>query len=169
MENQKEALWSNNKTKLIVIKSNGNSGKTTTIWMTLFELVNQGAKIISLRHVDSTTTFALPSSIPPAGQRFDFVAELEWLKLRIVLLSHGDLPSVVQKELDAILLTNPDFVICASRSQYRTNSTWELFKTRYTNIYYRRVCFWSEFSDHSNNQITVKEPTVDAIVKYIKP
>ena len=61
MENQKEALWSNNKTKLIVIKSNGNSGKTTTIWMTLFELVNQGAKIISLRHVDSTTTFALPS------------------------------------------------------------------------------------------------------------
>ena len=169
MENQKEALWSNNKTKLIVIKSNGNSGKTTTIWMTLFELVNQGAKIISLRHVDSTTTFALPSSILPSGQRLYFVADLFWLNLRIVLLSHGDLPSVVQKELDAILLTNPDFVICASSSQWRTNSTWELFKMRYTNIHFNRICLWSEYSAHQKDELVVKGPTVNAIIRYIKP
>lgn len=169
MENINNAQWSNNKTKLIVIKSKGNSGKTTTIWMTLFELVNQGAKIINLRHVDSYVTFTLPASIPPAGQRFDFVAELEWYRLRIVLLSHGDLASVVQKELDAILQTNPDFVICAARSQWRTNSTWELFETRYTNIHFNRICLWSEFSNHKADEFAVKDPTVTAIVKYIKP
>lgn len=163
------AQWSNNKTKLIVIKSKENSGKTTTIWMTLFELVNQGAKIISLRDVDSTTTFALPSSIPPAGQRFDFVAELEWYNLRIVLLSHGDLPTVVEKELDAILQTNPDYIVCASRSQWRTNSTWELFEGKYTNIHFNRICLWSEYSNHKQDELTVKNPTITAIVKYIKP
>ena len=163
-----KSLWGNDKTKLIVVKSNGNSGKTTTLWMTLFELVDRGAIVKQLCYLDKTS-FVLPSSLPPENQRYDFIAELEWFKLRIVLFSYGDTASVVKNELDAILLTNPDYLICTSRSQYRTNSTWELFKTRYTNIYYRRVCFWSEFSDHSNDQITVKEPTVDAIVKYIKP
>jgi len=163
-----KSLWGNDKTKLIVVKSNGNSGKTTTLWMTLFELVDRGAIVKQLCYLDKTS-FVLPSSLPPENQRYDFIAELEWFKLRIVLFSYGDTASVVKNELDAILLTNPDYLICTSRSQYRTNSTWELFKTRYTNIYYRRVCFWSEFSDHSKDQITVKEPTVDAIVKYIKP
>lgn len=162
------ALWSNNKTRLIIIKSKGNSGKTTTIWMTLFELVNQGAVVKQLCYLDKTS-FVLPSSLPSENQRYDFIAELEWFNLRIVLFSYGDTAPVVKNELDAILQTEPDYVICTSRSQWRANSTWELFEGRYKNIYYRRVCFWSEFSDNPNDQIKVKEPTVEAIVKYIRP
>lgn len=137
--------------------------------MLLFELVSQGAKIINLRYVGSNQPFTMPSQLPPANQRYDFIAELEWFHMHIVLLSHGDLPSVVQKELDAILLTSPDFVVCASRSQWRTGSTWDLFETRYTNIHFSRVCFWSEYAKHSADELAVKNPTVTAIVKYIKP
>lgn len=168
MNESEKAAWSDNKTKLIVIKSNGNSGKTTTIWMLLYELVEQGAKIISLRYLDKKD-FKLPAMFPPVGQRYDFVAELEWFRMRIVLFSQGDTPYAVKPWLDAIIETKPDFIVCASRSQWRTNSTWELFKTRYTNIHFRRVCFWTEYSTDSKDQLTVKEPTVEAIIKYIKP
>lgn len=41
------ATFSTNKSKLIVIKSKGNSGKTTTIWMTYLELLNKDAKVLS--------------------------------------------------------------------------------------------------------------------------
>lgn len=166
-ENDK-ALWSNNKTNLIVIRSNGNSGKTTTIWMLLYELVNRGAKIISLCYLDKTP-FTLPATLPPANKRYDFIAELEWFKLRIVLFSQGDTPYAVEPRLDAIIATKPDYIVCASRSQRRTNSTWKLFETKYTNIHFRRVCFWSEYSTHQKDQLIVKEPTIEAIVKYIKP
>ena len=168
MEEKGKALWSNNKTNLIVIKSNGNSGKTTTIWMLLYKLVDQGAQINSLCYLDKTP-FTLPATLPPAGKRYDFIAELEWCKLRIVLFSQGDTPSAVEPRLDAIIATNPDFIVCASRSQSRANSTWELFKTKYTNIHFRRVCFWSEYSAHPKDQLDVKKPTIEAIVKYIKP
>lgn len=168
-EENNNAPWSNITTNLIVIKSKGNSGKTTTIWMLLYELINQGAKLNVLRHVVSTTTFSLPSQIPDVSNRHDFVAELTWLNKRIVLLSHGDTPYVVKKELDAILPTKPDFIVCTSRSQWRTGSTWDLFETRYTNIHFRRICFWSEYATHSKDQLMVKEPTIKAIIKYIKP
>lgn len=168
-EEKCSAPWSNNTTNLVVIKSKGNSGKTTTIWMLLYELINQGATLNLLRYVDSAVTFALPPQMPPVGSRHDFVAELIWLNQRIVLVSHGDTPRVVQKELDAILLTNPDFIVCTSRSQWRTGSTWNLFETRYTNIHYNRICFWSEYSTHTKDQLMVKEPTIKAIIKYIKP
>ena len=168
MEENKKALWSNNKTNLIVIKSNGNSGKTTTIWMLLYELVNQGAKINSLCYLDKTS-FTLPAVLPPAKKRYDFIAEVELFQLRIVLFSQGDTPGAVEPRLDAIIATKPDFIVCASRSQWRTNSTWELFETKYTNIHFRRVCFWSEYSTHKNDQLSVKEPTIEAIIKYIKP
>lgn len=163
------APWSGNPTNLVVIKSKGNSGKTTTIWMLLYELINQGATLNLLRNVDSTVTFPLPAQLPPVGSRPDFVAELMWLNQRIVLVSHGDTPRVVQKELDAILLTHPDFIVCTSRSQWRTGSTWNLFETRYTNIHFKRVCFWSEYAKQSKDMLLVKDPTITAIVKYIKP
>ena len=168
-EEKETALWSNNTTNLVVIKSKENSGKTTTIWMLLYELINQGAKLNLLRYVDSSETFLLPPQMPPVELRYDFVAELIWFNQRIVLLSHGDTPSVVKKELDAILPTQPDFIVCASRSQWRTGSTWDLFETRYTNIHFKRVCFWSEYTAHSKDQLIVKEPTIKAIIKYIKP
>lgn len=169
MEENSSAMWSNNQTTLIVVKSKENSGKTTTVWMVLFELVNQGAKIINLRYVDSDQTFSLPHQIPDVNNRHDFVAELEWQGKRIIILSHGDLKYVVEKEIDAILQTYPDFVVCASRSQWRSNSTWELFEYKYTNIHFRRVCFWSEYAKNSKDELKVKEPTVEAIVKFIKP
>ena len=151
--------------KLIVVRSNGNHGKTTTIWMVLYELISRGATVRSFKDYSGLTS--VPATMPPVGTLYDFEAEVDWNGKYIILFSHGDTPSWVQTLMNAALAKNPDFIVCASRSQYRTNSTWELFETTYTNLRFERVCLWSEYSANIANALLVKQPTVEAIVKYI--
>lgn len=157
----------NNKTKLIVVKSNGNSGKTTTIWMIFLELVKQNAIVKFFGTTCLGSKLAYPTVLPASANRFDFVADVMFKNKRVVLVSMGDVAADVDTELQKILPTNPDFVICASRSQNRAGSTWELFVTKYTNLIYDRVCFWSEYAIHQLDEERVKQPTVNAIIKYI--
>lgn len=161
------ATFSPNKSKLIVIKSKGNSGKTTTIWMTYLELLNRGAKVLSFSGTYGGNPWTAPIVLPAANARYDFVAELLWNEKRIVLISQGDEYTYVDSELLKVLPTEPDFVICASRSQNRVNSTWELFVNKYTNLIYDRICFWSEFAQHPFDEERVKKSTVEAIIKYM--
>lgn len=160
-------IFVNNKTKLIVVKSNGNSGKTTTIWMTFLELVRQNAIVNFFGTTYLGSKLAYPAVLPASANRFDFVADVMFKNKRVVLVSMGDVAADVDTELQKILPTNPDFVICASRSQNRAGSTWELFVTKYTNLNYDRVCFWSEYAIHQLDEERVKQPTVEAIIKYI--
>ena len=153
--------------KFIVIKSTGNSGKTTTVWLTLLELLKNGAKVIKFSDTYNGKSITVPNTLPPANNRYDFVAEVSFNKKHVVLMSMGDVAAVVDAELQKILPTNPDFIFCASRSQYRTDSTWELFESKYTNLLYDRICLWSEYDAHPLNEVRVKEPTVEAIIKYI--
>lgn len=155
----------NNNPKLIVVRSNENSGKTTTIWMVLYELLSRGATVRSFNDYSGLTS--VPATMPPVGTLYDFEAEVDWNGKYIILFSHGDDPSFVQALMNAALAKNPDFIVCASRSQNRTNSTWELFETTYTNIRFKRVCLWSEYTDNPANALLVKQPTVEAIIKYI--
>lgn len=154
-------------TKFIVIKSKGNSGKTTTIWLVYLELLKQGAIVLSFSNTYNGHPCAIPNTLPPANNRYDFVAELSWNNKRIVIISQGDVSAYVDNELQKVLPTSPDFVICASRSQYRTDSTWELFETKYTNLLYDRICLWSEYTTNTQNKLIVKNPTIEVIVKYI--
>lgn len=151
--------------KIVVIKSTENSGKTTTIWLTFLELIGMGATVISFSNTYNGPNRTIPSAIPATP--YDFVAEVLFNNKRIVIISHGDVPKDVNSELQNVLPTNPDFIICASRSQSRTGSTWDLFKTVYTNTMYERVCFWSEFTTNPMFKLSVKQPTVEAIIKYI--
>lgn len=155
------------KTKFIVVKSKGNSGKTTTVWLVYLELLKQGAIVLSFSNTYNGHPCAIPNTLPPANNRYDFVAELSLNNKRIVIISQGDVSAYVDNELQKVLPTSPDFVICASRSQYRTDSTWALFETKYTNLLYDRICFWSEYARYSLDEVQVKESTVEAIIKYI--
>lgn len=154
-----------NKPKLIVVRSNGDRGKTTTIWMVLYALKSSGAAINNFK--DYSGSITLPASMPPVGSLPDFEADVTWNGKHIIIFSFGDEPTFVDSLMKAALAKHPDYIICASRSQYRTNSTWELFETTYTNILFERVCLWSEFSSNIADAIRVKQPTVEAIMKYM--
>ena len=152
-----------NKTQLIVIKGNGNSGKTATCWMILFDLLSKGAVLDTLNK--NSYEGPMITNIPPLPQKYDFYAELKWNGKLIVIYSLGDKPGPVDAMLQHALPMKPDFIICTCRSQRRSGATWELFQTTYTNILYRRICVWPEHSSHSNDKYAVKRPMIDMIVK----
>lgn len=164
---EKENIDNNmgNNPRLIVVRSNGNCGKTTTVWMVLYELIRKGATINNFKDYSGRKT--VPANMPPVGSLPDFEADVTWNSKHIILFSYGDGPKIVKNLMNAALAKHPDYIVCASRSQYRTNSTWELFETTYTNLRFERVCLWSERSQNIANALLVKQPTVEAIMKYM--
>lgn len=164
----KTSLWRGRNTRLIVVRSDQNSGKTTTIGMVLEELLADGATLRCCNNYWYGGHDIIPAALSGAIVGTDFYAELDWNGKFIIMNSAGDIQTDVQKMLNHALPQNPDYLICASRSQNRKGSSWELFETIYTNILYRRVCFWSEYSAYPKNKHIVKEPTVEAIIKYMK-
>ena len=151
--------------KLIVVRSNGNCGKTTTIWMVLYTLISSGATVNDFKDYSGRKT--PPASMPPVGSLPDFEADVSWNGKHIIMFSYGDGPKIVKNLMNAALAKHPNYIVCASRSQYRTNSTWELFETTYTNLRFERVCLWSEHTPNIANALIVKQPTVEAIIKYM--
>ena len=165
---KKMAEEKKNKTKLIVVKDYGNRGKTTLIWMVLLELINKrGATKNWCTYISNNEEMAIPESLPPYEERWDFKADLLWENLHIVIISHGDTYEKVDRMLQEALQTQPDYIICAANMKHWGFYTWQLFEAKYTNIDYDRVCFWSERAQNKNDEELVKRPTVEAIIKYI--
>jgi len=156
-----------NKIKLLVIKDYSNRGKTTLIWMVFIELVRLGANVVSYLDTWTRKTHPYPTTLPPRSKRDDIIAELNWNGKSIHIVSFGDVIVDVDNALQDVLKKNPDYIICAASIKYRGASPWNLFETKYTNLIFDRVCFWSEYTDNPRNEVRVKQPTVEAIVKYI--
>lgn len=157
-----------NKTKLVVVRDFSNQGKSTLLWMVLLELMKQKADKISCKHIYNGEEITLPNTLPPYEDRWDFVAELLWHKLHIVIISYGDVYNNVDKALQNALQLHPDYIICAANIKHWGTYTWQLFETKYKNTDYDRVCFWSEKAVDAKDEERVKRPTVEAIIKYIR-
>lgn len=156
-----------NKTQFIIVRSGTNTGKTTTIGLVLLELLNQGAILKTCTSYSYSGSSIMPLALSRTIVGHDFYAELNWQGKFIIINSAGDIKADVQAMLNHALSQQPDYIICASRSQNRTNSSWELFKSTYTNLLYKRVCFWSEYTNNKNAVLRVKQPVVDAIIKSL--
>ena len=158
-----------NKTKLVVVKDYSNQGKSTLLWMVLLQLIKQGAEKILCKYTFNGEDMAIPNTLPPYEDRWDFVAELHWNKLRIVIVSYGDVCKDVDEALQNALQHHPDYIICAANIKHWGTYTWQLFEAKYSNIDYGRVCFWSEKAVDQKDEELVKRPTVEAIIKYMRP
>ena len=159
-----------NKTKLIVVKDYGNRGKTTLIWMVLLELINKrGASKNWCKYIDNNEEMPIPETLPPSENRRDFRADLLLETLHIVIISHGDTYDKVDRMLQKALQSQPDYIICAANMKHWGFFTWQLFEAKYSNIEYDRVCFWSEKAVDQKDEELVKRPTVEAIIKFMKP
>lgn len=162
------------KTKFIVIRDYCNQGKTTTMWLLLKELLKDGARIIKLFDLNNNCDIEIPSEMPPKGEiaHIDYLAVLEWHDLIIVLNSRGDyVHKPVQDVRFAINNWNPDYIICTiqnrDRNASRGNNIWGNFDWYFPNTQYKRVCFWSEYAENLEDAIRVKQPIVEAIIKYM--
>lgn len=156
-----------NTTKLIVIKDWADRGKSLTIWMVLMELIRQGANVNWCKYTFGGKNMKIPAQIPPYQNRWDFVADLTWKGKHIAIVSHGDDVNDVDRELQNILPTKPNYIICAANIRHWGASVWNMIEKKYTNTAFERLCFWTEYAANKIDEQLVKRPTVEAIVKYI--
>ena len=154
------------KTKFIVIKDQMDAGKTTTIWLLMMTLKEQGAGVRYFYNYKEGKEDIVPKEIPQAGDRFDFIAVLEWHDLVIVLDSRGDYAKYIVRQIKRALTNNPDYIVCAIQCR-DYNNIWERFDSKFPNTKYKRICFWSEYAENAADAILVKQPTVEAIIRYM--
>lgn len=157
------------KTKFITIKDLQNRGKTTTIWLLLKELTNRKANVRYIFNINENKEIELPGEMPPQGFLYDVYVILEWNGKVIVIISRGDFQRYIAKDVSWALTQEPDYIICSV--QYNANDDknkiWKIFDKAFLNTQYERVCFWSEYAENAADALLVKQPTVEAIIKYM--
>ena len=154
------------KAKIIVIKDQMNAGKTTTIWLLLMTLKELGAEVSYFYNYKEGIEDNVPEVLPLAEDRFDFVAVLEWHGSVIVLDSRGDYAKYIVGQIRWALTKNPDYIVCAIQCR-NYNNIWERFDKKFPNTQYKRVLFCVEYSEDEQKALLVKQPTVEAIIKYM--
>lgn len=154
------------KTKIIVLKDQMDAGKTTTMWLLLMTLKEQNADVRYFYNYKEGKEDVVPNEMPSAENRFDFVAVLEWHRLVIVLDSRGDYAKFIVSQIKWALTNDPDYIVCAIQCR-DYNNIWERFDSKFPNTRYKRVLFGVEKSEDEENALLVKQPTVDAIIKYM--
>ena len=154
------------KTKFIVIKDLMDAGKTTTIWLLLMTLKEQKAVVRYFYYYKEDKEDIAPDEIPQADNRFDCVAVVEWHDLGIVLDSRGDYAKFIVSQIKWALSNDPDYVVCAIQSR-DYNNIWERFDRKFPNTQYKRVIFGVEKAEDEKDALLVKQPTVEAIIKYM--
>lgn len=156
------------KTKIIVIRDTQNQGKSTTIWLLLKELLAQGAKVKELYNLNEDHDIEIPQEMPPQGFIYDIWAVLEWHERIIVLDSRGDYVRYLEADVrSAIKNCDPDFIVCAVQERPGYNNIWNNFNYKFPNTKYGRICFWVERSENEADSHLVKQPTIEAIMKYM--
>lgn len=159
------------KTKLIAIKDLQSAGKSTTMWLLLKALIEDGAKVQENRLYDLNhdCDIDVPDEMPPHGdwEGIDFYVVLEWHDLIIVLDGRGDYPDYLVKDIKDALKLNPDYIICAIQMRPINRDIWNAFNNAFPNTQYERVFFGAEFAKDPKNALMVKQPTIEAIMKYM--
>lgn len=158
------------KTKIIVIRDYCNQGKTTTMWLLLKAMREDCAKVKEFYDFNNDRYCDVPEIIPPVGEleKIDFWAVLEWHDLIVVLNSRGDyVRNTTSDAREALREHNPDFIVCALQNRDGNNNIWNNFNWYFPNTKYERICFWVEHAENEEYKLIVKQPTVEAIMKYM--
>ena len=157
------------KTKVIAIKDWQSHGKTTTLWLLLKALLEEGAKVNEIWDLNNNREIEIPEEMPPLGELegIDYWAVIEWHNLVIVLDSRGDYAGYLESDLKCALEMCPDYIICAIQMRPINRDIWNAFNRACPNTSYQRVCFWTDLAENPIDAEKVKQPTVEAIMKYI--
>lgn len=156
--------------KLIAIKDFENKGKSTTIWLLLFTLVNKlNAELLYLYNQNENREMeALPEEIPSGWDMYDIYAVVRWKGLKIVIIGRGDYEWAILEDMKCAVNEKLHYIINAIHERQRNHDIWNAYNAAYPNTEYERVCLWSEHTDEASKALNIKEPTVSMILKYIE-
>lgn len=152
--------------KFIIIRGQENSGKTTTAGLVYSELL----KLSEIKHLFNNKTVESNSLKynKESGDLLDFKSILTISGKCIGIVSAGDSPSDLEKEIDNLISINIDVIICCARSRNVVGSSIRMIINKFSakNEILKEV--WVEYSQEKKDKETTKKQSVSEIVKVIK-
>lgn len=94
----------------------------------------------------------------------DFIAYMEVNGRKVAIVSIGDYPDYLEKQIK-IYLDKVDYFVCCLRTRDREGSTRRMLLTNYAN--YPMEEFWTVHSEDESQKYYVKEEVVEKIVSTI--
>ena len=152
-------------TKFLIITGTQNSGKTTTAGM-VYHSLQQHADCedkVSLTDADGKV-LPIDHSLLENGEPMDFIANMEVKGKKVVIVSLGDYPEYLKRQI-VIYLNKVDFFVCCLRTRDRKGSTRRMLYSDYAD--YPKEEFWTEFSDDKSQRFEVKGKVVKKIKSTI--
>lgn len=155
--------------EFIFIMGKQNSGKTTTAWVVYQRLLPYASSsriyISGLPVVNRGEIVYKPA--PDSDFPEDFKAILERDDYKIAIISGGDDPVLLKKEIDSVY-NEVDFIVISLRSIKRPGSSQQMIEDNYPKDYTRP--FWVEPNSgltHPMDIVNNKRPLGDQIANYI--
>ena len=149
-------------TKFLVITGTQNSGKTTTAGMLYKNFRQQAINV----HLTDANGEMLPVYHPlmENGEPMDFIANMEVGGKKVVIVSLGDYPDYLEKQIK-IYLDKVDYFVCCLRTRDREGSTRRMLITNYSD--YPKEEFRTVHSEDKSQLFSIKEEIVEKIVSVI--
>lgn len=147
-------------TKLIAIRGNANTGKSTVAACVNNQLVEiQRAEILSGR--------IIPLGKENKHEISCFSSTLKLNGKKIQIISEGDIDDRLEEQMDSALQGEPDILVICLRSANREGSSLRLVKDKYTELYKDGVEVWTSFSTDESIMLQLKQAIAIIIVNKI--
>ena len=152
--------------KIIILRGKMNAGKTTTCGLVYSELV----KIANKEHLfNRETVFEDSLRLTKEGKSvIDFAAVLTIGKLKIGIISEGDIAEKLNCAVEIMKLLKVDVIICCTRSVNSKGSSYRMILDNYAKEHEIVKEVWVKRSDKLKDKFLVKEKAVNEVVKQIK-
>lgn len=147
--------------KIIVIRGERNSGKTTTTGLVYSELL----KISEKEHNFNNKTVTENSLVydKKTGDLFDFNAVIT-VNGKV---SAGDLAKDLKVQLNIFIEINIDIIICCARSRNVDGSSYKMIIIDFSKQYPILKEIWTKFSSKKEEKETFQKQTVEEVLKLI--
>ena len=151
--------------KLIIIRGQQNSGKTTTTGLVYSELL----KIAEIKHringkdVESNSLEYNKDS----GDLIDFSAVITINSKKIGIISAGDDPNDLERKINNFIKKEIEIIICCARSRNVKGSSYRMIIDKFSknNKILKEV--WVSHSPNRDEKETIKKQSVSEIIKAV--
>ena len=145
------------KTRLIIIRGNADTGKSTVaayvhnMLVEMYKLNNIHAQI-PIGNKDLVSTF---HAILQIGGK------------RVSIISEGDIWNKLRQLLADAKKQEPDIIVLCLRSKNRKGSSYRMIATEESGLYAKRIEIWTSFSSDESLRLPLKKAVAEVIVNKI--